>query len=359
MSVYSSFKPAWHLDRIADLRAGRQAAPVNIQLIPSDYCNQDCFYCAYRASNGLSSAEFSGVDKVGNRTHNPLRMVPREKLLEILTDAARLGVKSVTWTGGGEPTAHPNHMELFAYALELGLECSLNTNGVVLRQNWRDVLPRFTYVRFSFDGSNAQQYAAIRGAPMDAFDKVLGNINSVVQEIKTRQSACVVGAGYVVTPEYHASTPQAVALLREAGLSYVRLASMQSADGVSVYGDQLAAASESVRKACSLARPGFDVVNLFESGLGKRMTDPFCGFQQLVLYVGGNQKIYRCCYVAYSQAGEIGDLRKQSLRDWFESEAKQQAIANFDARSCNTCPLLEKNATIASMLKAPPHVNFL
>lgn len=357
--VYSVAKAAWHIDRIADMRAGEQAVPVNIQLVPSDYCNEDCFYCAYRASNGLSVSEFGGTDKKGRPTHNPVRMIPAEKLREILDDAAALGVKSVTWTGGGEPTAHPAHMELFAHALDRGLECALNTNGVLLRTSWRDILPRFTYVRFSFDGATPEEYAALRGAPPGMFHKVLGNITAVVDAVREAGSPCVVGAGYVVTPEYHASTPAAVSLLRETGIAYVRLAALQSTEGDAVYGDRLAAARASVREAGKLSRPGFQVVNLFDAALGKRMTDPFCGFQQLVLYVGGNQKLYRCCYVAYSQPGEIGDLRRQSLAAWFESDAKRSAIANFDARSCPTCPLLDKNATIAAMLNPPAHVNFL
>jgi len=359
MNVYAPTKAAWHIDRIADLRAGRQAVPVSIQLIPSDYCNQDCSYCAYRASDGLSVAEFGGPDKAGKHTHNPLRMIPTAKLREILKDAADLGVKSVTWTGGGEPTAHPDHMELFEYALDLGLECSMNTNGVVLRAGWQDVLPRFTYVRFSFDGSTAEEYAAIRQVPLNSFQKVLGNIAAVVNEVKARDTACVVGVGYIVTPQYHASTSRAVELLRDTGVDYARLASMQSTNGSAVYGDQLDAARSSVNSACNLARPGFDVVNLFDTALGKRMSDPFCGFQQFVLYVGGNQKIYRCCYVAYSQVGDIGDLKTQSLRQWFESQAKHDAIDSFDARSCDSCPLMEKNEAILAMLNPPPHVNFV
>lgn len=359
MNIYSSTKAAWHIDRIADMRAGRQAVPVNLQIIPSDYCQHDCTYCAYRASNGISSSQFGGLDKAGKPTHNPLRMIPKEKVLEILEDAAALGVKSITWTGGGEPTAHPDHLELFERALDLGLECSMNTNGAVLRNGWQDILPRFTYIRFSFDGSTPEEYAAIRRTSPAMFGKVVGNIAAVVGEVKRRNSDCVIGVGYVVTPDLHESTRRAVEVLRDTGVTYVRLASMQSTEGAAVYGDRLIHARDSVRRACQLARPGFDVIDLFDAALGKRMSDPFCGFQQLVLYIGGNQKVYRCCYVAYSQPGEIGDLRNQRFSEWFESDGKQSAIENFDARGCGTCPLVEKNATIAAMVKAPPHVNFV
>src|SRR5688572_21014578 len=100
---YSVLKAAWHTDRIDAMRAGRQAVPVNIQLVLSDLCNADCRWCAYRASNGLSSEQFAGPGKDGKPTHNPNRMIPTAKAGEIIQDAARLGVKSLTFTGGGEP----------------------------------------------------------------------------------------------------------------------------------------------------------------------------------------------------------------------------------------------------------------
>jgi MoaA/NifB/PqqE/SkfB family radical SAM enzyme len=358
-NAYSTDKIAFHSDRLDDMRKGRQAVPVNIQLVPSDWCNADCSYCAYRASNGLSVQQFGGLDKKGNQTHNPLRMIPEAKLREIVDDAAELGVKSITWTGGGEPTAHPDHMEMFERALDRGLECSLNTNGMVLRDGWKDILPRFTYVRFSFDGATKEEYAAIRRTRPEVFDKVLGNIRSVVDEVKRQASPCVVGGGYVVTPQFHASTARAVEILRSTGVSYVRLASMQSTEDSAVYGDDLEAARASVRQAKTLRTPSFEVFDQFDAALGKRMSDSFCGFQQIVIYIGGNQKVYRCCYVAYSDVGEIGDLRETSLKDWFRSAGKEKAITDFDARTCRSCPLVKKNEAIAALLTQPVHVNFL
>lgn len=313
--------------------------------------------CAYRASAGLSSEQFGGLDAHGRPTHNPNRMIPADKVREILVDAHALGVKSITWTGGGEPTVHPQHIELFRAGLDLGLECSMNTNGALLRPGWSDVFPRFTYIRFSFDGATPAEYAAIRRTPESTFGTVLRNMRAVTDAVALAKSACVVGAGYVVTPEFYKSTAEAVRQLRDTGVAYVRLASMQSTAGESVYSD-IADVRRVVDECRKLGEPSFRVVSLFDEAIGQRMSDPFCGFQQLVLYIGGNQKVYRCCYVAYTGLGEIGDLSQQSLRDWFASPAKQVAIDSFDARACLTCPLAAKNATISYMVRTPMHVNF-
>lgn len=121
---------------------------------------------------------------------------------------------------------------------------------------------------------------------------------------------------------------------------------------------------DQVRNAIEYAKgeeePCFEIVDLFDTALGKVAAGPFCGMQQFVLYIGGNLKVYRCCYTAYSELGEIGDLTNQRFADWFQSNPKRTAIADFDARSCGVCPLEHKNATIRYMVDPnPPHVNFV
>src|SRR6185436_8088075 len=116
-AAYSDLKALWHLPEMSALKEGRRFVPPHVQLILSDLCNQDCSFCAYRMSGGFSSEQFAGP--AGEK--NPNRKIPTDKAIEILNDCAALGVKAVQFTGGGEPTVHPEHMKLFNHALGLGL----------------------------------------------------------------------------------------------------------------------------------------------------------------------------------------------------------------------------------------------
>lgn len=362
-AAYSTLKAAWHIDRIEKMREGEQIVPVEIQLILSDYCNHDCHFCAYRASNGLSSEGFRGLDKQGNPTHNPMRMMPKGKPEEILSHARGLGVKSVIFTGGGEPTAYPGHLQVFEHALALGLDCSLNTNGNVFRDGWKEVLPLFKYVRFSIDAGNDEEYSEIRRVKPGTYQKVLRNLTELCEVVATSGSECVVGTGYVVTPDNYPNLMEGVMRIKATGAKYVRLAAMQSTDGVSAFGEHHQGALETCRDVAKFfndKNDGFTVVNLFEEVLGTRPDYEFCGFQQFVVYIGGNLKVYRCCYTAYTGLGEIGDLSDKTFLDWFNSKEKKQLIEQFDARSCATCPLNGKNRTINYMIDPDPlHVNFV
>jgi Fe-coproporphyrin III synthase len=94
--LYSQLKPAWHPQALEVLRQGGTPRPIHVQLILSDLCNQDCHFCAYRMSAGLSNELFGTAE-----THNPNRKIPTPKALEIVEDCAELGVKAIQFTGGG------------------------------------------------------------------------------------------------------------------------------------------------------------------------------------------------------------------------------------------------------------------
>lgn len=357
--AYSDLKAAWHLDKIDGLRGGSQIVPAQVQLILSDLCNQDCHFCAYRMSGGFSSEQFGE-----NGNHNPNRKIPTAKALEILGDCATLGVKAVQFTGGGEPTVHPDHLAIFEHAQDLGLDTSLVTNGVLFRPGWDRVLPKMKWVRVSIDAGTSEEYAKVRRVKPEFYAQATGHVAILAAEIAKQRTDCTLGVGYVVTRENWSDLASGVELLREAGAHNVRLSAMFSTEGAAYYDGLLEPIRAEIERAKALARPGFDVVDLF----GNRIADlvqhapdyEFCGYQQFNMFIGGNLKVYRCCTTAYTKHGEVGDLSKQTLASWFYGAEKQTAYASFDARSCHTCQFNGKNRVINYLKDQEPlHVNFV
>ncbi len=354
---YATQKLAWHRDRIGSIRNQDPVTPIEIQFILSDLCNQDCHFCAYRASAGLSSELF--VERKGDEVNrNPNRMIPHDKAEEIIRDASTLGVRSIIFTGGGEPTVHPNHLELMALAQSLGIKTALNTNGVLLRDGWEEVYKRMTYIRISVDAGTPEEYASIRGSTKDTYAKVLDNIAKISRVCEPHTT---VGVGYVVTPENYVNLLMGVCNLKKTGVGYVRLACMQSEDGKDAYSeDSWLGASEAASDVAEmLSTDEFSVVNLFDSVIGRRPDYPECHFQKVVLYIGGDLNIYRCCYTAYTELGRTSSLKDRSLIDWFEDDAVHEDYRAFDARSCATCPLNAKNEVLNYLAGEPAHVDFV
>ena len=71
--------------------------PRNINIHITDVCNLSCIYCWYNyPASKRHSGKFLGYDK----------------LVGIINDCKRLGVESICLSGEGEPTLHPNILEI-------------------------------------------------------------------------------------------------------------------------------------------------------------------------------------------------------------------------------------------------------
>jgi MoaA/NifB/PqqE/SkfB family radical SAM enzyme len=346
MNEFSSLKAAWHVERIMDLRAGKDIVPTHVQLILSDLCNQDCHFCSYRMEGGFSTADFPDAD--GNK--NPNRMIPTLKAKEILDDCAALGVGAIEFTGGGEPTVHPDCWEIIEYAQKLGMETGLVTNGVRLKAT--QALSNLTWLRISLDAGQQATYERIRRST--TWNKVMANL-----KLAGSLDGPYVGVGFVVTRENYKELAEACGIAKAFGIPYVRVSAMFSDRGA-LYYVGIEHEIEAQRAICkAMQTDKFKVVDFF----GDRVADlkqqapdySFCGEQQFVLYIGGNLRVYTCCTNSYTKHGEIGDLTNQRFATWLKGHRRY----DFDARGCHHCQFHRTNKTIAYMLSKPAHVAFV
>lgn len=346
--MYSQLKPLWHLDRLVQLREGRRPAPVHVQLILSDLCNQDCSFCAYRMSAGLSTELFGTPE-----THNPNRRMRTEKALEIVEDCAAMGVRAIQFTGGGEPTVHPDHLLIMGRAQELGMQTGLVTNGVRLNPAAREI-QGMTWIRVSVDAGTPETYAAVRHVPRGHWSRAWNNIAG----LREHGYAGTLGVGFVVTPANFAGVESCGVLAKMSGASYLRAGAVFSADGTAFYGERIHEIARVVAEAkAALDDESFEVVDLFGRRIGDleegRPEDPECGYQYLTAYVGADLNVYRCCNTAYTRAGVVGSLAGQRLRD------AALAYEPFDARTCRHCQFLGQNRAIRATTRQPQHVDFV
>jgi MoaA/NifB/PqqE/SkfB family radical SAM enzyme len=98
-----------------------------------------------------------------------------------LTEVARFGVKSVVWTGGGEPTTHPSWQAIVDHAHGVGLEQGMYTlGGLLTPASGKFLAERVSWVVVSLDAPDAETYAAEKGVLPNRFDAALNGIDSLV-----------------------------------------------------------------------------------------------------------------------------------------------------------------------------------
>jgi MoaA/NifB/PqqE/SkfB family radical SAM enzyme len=344
---FTSLKPAWHLERIQAIRSGKNVAPTHLQIVLSDLCNQNCNFCAYRMDGGFTSEGFA--DTEGNR--NPKRFLPLQLAWNLLDDAWNAGVRAIELTGGGEPTVHPEFETILEHAIARGFQVGLVTNGVRLK-NW-ELLEKLTWLRISLDAGSEEVYRRIRES--SAWAKVLENMKKA-GELK----GPLYGVGFVITPENFDELYTATAKAKASGAKYIRLSAVFSKDEDRYYAGLLEQIKNHRQMAKTWEDDDFKVVDFFDdriSDLKQARPDySLCGYQQFVLYIGANAKIYTCCTNAYMPHGFLADLTQVSFKEFL---AKHNRLA-FDARKCHHCQFNDKNRLIAYLAQPQPaHVNFV
>lgn len=361
---YSALKILHHPDRVALLRVGQQIVPTQVQLILSDLCNHACGFCAYRMPGYDSNELFKVIDDSGHVNNNPNRKIPTPKALEILQDCRDMGVAAIQFTGGGEPTVHPDHHAIFQAALHMGMEIALVTNGDRLSDATIQTLGRAAWVRVSLDAGTSLTYSKIRRVHRLHFDRVLENIHHLAESRSRHGSTMQLGVGFVVTAENWHEIRLAAALAKRAGANNFRISGVFTPDNFHYHAPFFEEAVEVIDDAKNLTDDKFTVIDLYHN----RMADlqeaapdyPTCGYMQFTTYIGADLNVYTCCNNAYNPRGLIGSLQQQTFRELWEGDAKHQFFQNFDARGCPRCMFHDKNRLLHYLTEPQPmHANFV
>ena len=172
-------------------RTGVTVKPQVMEIHPSNVCCNACSYCFYK-------------------DRNDAKIMTDEELGQALEYCKDIGVKAVTFSGGGEPFCNTNFLSNLAYATSaLDLEVGIITNAVLLNKGMAEMvlsLPKIKWIRISFDAIDSEQYQTIRGT--NSFDIVKQNIKDLLEAKKACGSKTTIGLQIVVCNDNYYSISQ-------------------------------------------------------------------------------------------------------------------------------------------------------
>ena len=136
-------------------------APIHVRIKPTNVCNHNCWYCAYRAKDLQLGEDMNVRD-----------FIPKEKMFEIIEDLSDMGVKAVTFSGGGEPFCYPYFLETVKKLSEANIKFAALTNGSKLTGEIADLFAHnASWLRVSMDACNDENYSKQRGVIKGEFSK--------------------------------------------------------------------------------------------------------------------------------------------------------------------------------------------
>lgn len=353
---YSSLKVFHHRDALDKIQREEKLAPFYIRLKPTNICNHHCAYCTY--GSGDTDNKTSNRNNIHHRD-----MIPWEKLQEIIGDMGDMGVKAVTFSGGGEPLTYPHIAEAAGMMSESGIDLSLITNGQLLEGERAKAFYEAKWLRISFDSPNAAEYAALRGISEASFHKVTGNIEDFAHK---KSADCVLGINFVVGKANCHRVYEAAELLKKLGADNVKFAALIDNE-LHYHASIKDEVIEQIHRAqANLADEKFLIINNYENDWDdKNFTEqsfPVCYTCRLVTVIAADQRVYFCHTRAYDEGAVVGDLSNWSFRDmWFSAETQERLKSLNPKSDCrNFCVYEERNRMIQSYFDTDMrHVNFI
>ena len=353
---YSSLKIFHHKTSLESMKNEIKQAPLYIRIKPTNLCNHHCSYCSYGAGDNKN---LTSVRDSVKRTD----MIPWNKMKEIISDISAMGVKAITFSGGGEPLTYPHIIEAVEMVKKQGIDLSLISNGQLLNGKIAMLFYDAKWVRISFDSPNEKEYMQLRNVSDRAFQRVCMNIQDFA---KYKSHNCILGINFVVSNSNYHRIYEAAKFLKDLGVDNVKFASV--VDNHPNYHVNIK--NEAIRQIHQaqeeFASKSFKIINNYENDWMdknfKSQSFDKCYTCKLVTIIAADQKVYFCHTRAYDSNAVLGDLHSQSFRNmWFAEETCQKLNNLSPRRDCkNFCVYEERNKLIQAYFDVDMnHINFI
>jgi MoaA/NifB/PqqE/SkfB family radical SAM enzyme len=310
-----------HLDRLQMLQSG-VAAPILLIITPTNKCNLNCDYCCFQNRDKKLELDY-------------------DFLKDSLTQFAKLGLKSVEITGGGQPTLYKHINELIDFiADDLKLDMGMNTNAVAASlEVIKHQVHKFKWIRLSLNFLDEERF---RNAPY--LEKLKALIEPMQQQ--TNITAC-----YIASQNTRTTYLKDVIKFAEDNQILSRIA------------PDCIQSKEDIQRLIQEIKPFVqDSKYCFVSDFNVYLQDRpenFCAMHLVKPMLFTDGYVYACPSSELSL--ENGKNALEQFRVCKGDEAYQYYTEHFDTftRSCTYCKYAKQNEILHAVLKDTDFNNFV
>jgi MoaA/NifB/PqqE/SkfB family radical SAM enzyme len=265
-----------------------------------------------------------------------------------------MGVKAVTFSGGGEPTTYPRFTEILNTLVRSPVKFAMLTNGSLFSDDIADIFAKYgSWVRISIDGWDKESYKKFRGA--DDFGRVIHNIKSF------KSDKCLLGVNIVVSKENSSHLYELYKQIEGKNLSTIKISPCIVSDSAyenTKYHDPLKnIVDNEIIKIKGDSK--IHISNTYHEqleGFNKKYT--WCPNIQMRPVIGADQCIYSCHDKAYKKDGLLGSFKETTFKDAWERINKFKIKPNEDCK--HHCIANSRNTIVLSYLNMlKEHVEFV
>lgn len=350
-TIFSASKLLKHLDRVVEYQKSGDTRPVFMGIDMTNVCNHRCPMC--NGAPGELEADRSSL--------------PFEMLEKLAADCKTLGVKAVSFGGGGDASCHPRAAEVIRLFHANGIETSLFTNAQRLTDELQAaVVDCCSWVRISLDADGPEMFNATHGMDARDWEKVLANVRNVVALRAAKGSPIVIGTSFLIGSHTKSGIYGAASVARELGVDYIRMRPFFTWNG-----DLPFAVAEAEEVLAELDRARALSTDNFVVSYPRARTEwvqerapkinyEKCRIHHFITEVNADGGVHLCCHTKYKDKYRLGSLHENSLLEIWESDRRKQVYENIDFHDCALpCKLSVHNELLESIEGPVVHENFL
>lgn len=337
---YDDKKIVWFPEKLFSMKDDIVKPPIYVRVKPINRCCHKCFFCVY-------NSDFSNM----HETMDKKDILSKDKMFEILDDFKDMGVKAITYSGGGEPLMHPNILDIIRKTKENGIDLSIITNGQLLKGEIAKEFYDSKWVRVSVDYFNSKLFSESRGVKEKFFYEIVENIKDFVEN---KNKECEITLNYIITKINHDTIYEACKFFKDLGIDNIRLSPMWTPDFMEYHKDIKDLVLSSIDKARNdLQDDSYMVYDSYRiTPDATKRTYHKCYVMQIIPVIGADGIVYNCHNKAYSEDGVIGDINNQSFKEMWFSKETNEYFKTFDpVVHCNhQCSNDNKNIIIRDLV---------
>ena len=333
--IFGQQKILNHLDKILNLQKGRDNTIITVEIDMTNVCNSRCPKC---------SGWF------GKKSRDSLSL---ENARCYIGQLKELGAKALIFTGGGEPTMNPATPKAVKYANDIGLSVGFITNGIYVNDEiLESVIKHSDWCRISLDAGSPEMYEETHG--VDSYGKVLGNIERYVEAKKKLKVDSTIGVGYLTGEHTIDGMESFVKVSRDLGVDYAQFRPFHW-DFTDVVGKL-----KQLQERYNTEK--FEVIGSVHkySKFKDKVKRPYdkCYGCNFIATIQADGKMAVCCHTRGMKKYELGELKKQSLKEIWRN--RQKVFDKIDFKDCLPfCRADEFNRLLFEIKRPKQHIHFL
>ncbi|MDD5130438.1 MAG: radical SAM protein [Candidatus Omnitrophica bacterium] len=347
-----SHKLMYHVPRVYQWLKGKNIYPIYIEIGLYGGCNHRCVFCAF-----------------GFFQYKP-DILGETELRRFILEAAKRGVKSILYSGEGEPLLHKDAVGIINFTKKAGIDVALVTNGVLFdKEKAAGSLNSLSWLKVSLDAGTKKNYAAIHGTVKEDFDIVIKNLREAVKIRNQKNYSCVIGAQFLLIPKNYKEVLAAAKIVRDAGADYLvikpysRHPANRNTPALALRYRDLARLEGELKK---YEKSNFKIIlrrNASES-LEKKKPYAHCLGLPFAAHITARGDMYPCNLFLGKQNFAFGNIGKESFKNIWEGEKRKKVMARiyakWDLTGCRkACRLDEINGYLWGLKNPGSHVNFI